>query len=200
VTQVVGRGEAVDVLYRRTDWFRVRTERGIEGWASQREMARTELADGTLFKFDFGDRSGFTDHDWEMGGFIGVFDGANLISAYAARRFNPNFGVDVTISQYLGTQRNGYMAEIGVNHVFVPEWRFSPFVTLGGGLFRTDADPQRPQLVDRTDQDAYAGLGFRFYLTRRFFVRGEWKERVVFTKTNENQELKEWKVGLAFFF
>jgi hypothetical protein len=200
VTQVVARGEAVDILFRRTDWFRVRSERGVEGWASQRDMAKTQLADGTFLKIDLGDRSGFTDHHWEMGGFVGDFDSTNLISAFAARRINPNLGVDVTVSQYLGRQRNGYMIDIGVNHVFVPEWRFSPFVTLGGGLFRTDQDPLRPQLVDRTDQSAYVGAGFRFYLTRRFFLRGEYKERVVFTKRNDNEELKEWKAGLAFFF
>ena len=31
VAQVVARGEAVDVLMRRTEWFKVRTERGVEG-------------------------------------------------------------------------------------------------------------------------------------------------------------------------
>jgi hypothetical protein len=200
VTQVVARGEAVDIIKRRTDWFRVRSERGVEGWASLRDMARTQLADGTFLKIDLGDRSEFTDHRWEMGGMVGDFDGANLISAFAARRINPNLGVDVAISQYLGRQRNGYMADIGINHVFAPEWRFSPFLTLGGCLFRVDNDPQRPQLVDRTDQCAYVGVGFRFYLTRRFFLRGEYKERVVFTSRNDNEELKEWKAGLAFFF
>ncbi len=62
MTHVVGRGDAVDVLKRRTDWFKVRSERGVEGWASQRDMAKTLLADGTNFKFDLGDRAGFTDH------------------------------------------------------------------------------------------------------------------------------------------
>ena len=38
VTQVVPRGDAIDVLYRRTEWFRVRTQRGVEGWAYQRDM------------------------------------------------------------------------------------------------------------------------------------------------------------------
>jgi hypothetical protein len=67
-------------------------------------------------------------------------------------------------------------------------------------VFRVDEDAQRPNLVDRTDESAYAGVGVRFYLTRRFFLRGEYKERIVFTSRNDNEELKEWKVGLAFFF
>ena len=81
-------------------------------------------------------------------------------------------------------------------------------------LPRPDGDPvlcallQRDQgecadgvfAVDLHDQSAYYGAGFRFYLTRRFFVRGEYKNRVVFTSRNDNEELEEWKVGLAFFF
>ncbi|MEZ5500145.1 MAG: SH3 domain-containing protein [Steroidobacteraceae bacterium] len=200
VTQVVARGESVQILKRRTDWFRVRTERGIEGWASQRDMVKTLLVDGSHFEIDLGDRDGFTSHRYELGAFAGDFDGANLVSGYGAVSLNDNLKIDLTVSQYLGEQRNGYMIDVGLNHVFVPEWRLSPFVTLGGGLFRVDKDAQRPNLIDRTDQSAYYGFGLRFYLTRRFFIRAEYKERVIFTSRNDNEELEEWKVGLAFFF
>ena len=49
VTQVVPRGESIDVLYRRTEWFRVRTHRGVMGWAYQGEMLKTQLADGSWY-------------------------------------------------------------------------------------------------------------------------------------------------------
>ena len=71
VFHVAERDESVEVLFRRTDWFKVRTERGVEGWAAQRDMLRTVLADGTPFKFDLGDRAGFTSHNFEMGIFAG---------------------------------------------------------------------------------------------------------------------------------
>ena len=54
--------------------------------------------------------------------------------------------------------------------------------------------------LDRTDQTAYAGAGLRFYLTRRFFVRAEYRWHTVFTSRDDNEELDEWKLGLAFFF
>ena len=200
VTQVVARVESLDVLFRRTDYLKVRTSRGIEGWAAARDLQNALLADGSKFTLDLGDRAGFQSHGWELGAFAGDFDGANLVSFYGARSVNDNLKLELSASQYLGEQRSGWMVEAGVSHVFAPEWRLSPFVTLGGGLFRVDKDAQRPNLVDRTDQSAYAGLGLRFYLTRRFFLRGEFKERIVFTSRNDNEELKEWKVGLAFFF
>jgi hypothetical protein len=200
VTQVITRGESLDVIFRRTDFLKVRTTRGIEGWAAARDLQGALRADGSTFTLELGDRSGYQAHRWELGAFAGDFDGASLVSFYGARSVNDNLKVELSASQYLGEQRSGYMVEAGVTHVFAPEWRFSPFVTFGGGLFRVDKDAQRPNLVDRTDQSAYAGVGARFYLTRRFFLRGEFKERIVFTSRNDNEELKEWKVGLAFFF
>lgn len=200
VVQVVGRGESVDVLKRRTDWLRVRTERGVEGWASVRDMAKAQLADGSLFQLDLGNRAGFTTHRWEMGVMAGDYGGATLVSGYAAFSLNENLKVDLTISQFLGNASNGSTVDIGLNHVFAPEWRFSPFVTLGTGIIDIDPKGTLVQPLDRNDQTAYAGAGLRFYLTRRFFARAEYKWHVVFTSRNENEELEEWKVGLAFFF
>ena len=59
VTQVVARGESVDVLFRRTDWFKVRTETGVTGWAAARELSKTRLADGTVFQVNLGDLAQF---------------------------------------------------------------------------------------------------------------------------------------------
>lgn len=200
VTQVVAAGESVDVLFRRTDYFRVRTEKGIEGWAGARDMMKTQLADGSLFSVDLGDRDGFRTHRWELGIFAGDFDGANYVSGYGAFSLNDNLKVELTASQYLGDQRSGSLLDVGLTHVFAPEWRLSPYISIGGGLFHVDKDAQRPNLIDRSDQSAYVGLGARYYLTKRFFLRGEYKERVVFTSRNDNEELREWKVGLACFF
>ena len=44
------------------------------------------------------------------------------------------------------------------------------------------------------------GIGARAYLARRFIIRAEYKEYVVFTNRDDNEEAIEWKVGFAFFF
>jgi opacity protein-like surface antigen len=200
VTQVIARGDAFDVLYRRTDWFRVRTARGVEGWAHQRDMRKTLLADGANFDFDLGNRTGFTSHDWEMGFLVGDYGGATRISGLASRSFNDQLALEFTGSQFLGNASNGYTAELGLAHVFRPDWRVSPLLTLGTGVIWIQPKSTIVLPGDRTDQTAYAGAGLRFYVTRRFFVRGEYRHHVVFTSRNENEEIKEWKLGLAFFF
>ena len=54
--------------------------------------------------------------------------------------------------------------------------------------------------VDRSDEVGYYGAGARFYLTRRFFLRGDFRKYVVFTRTNENEVNEEWRLGFGFFY
>ena len=200
VAQVVGRGESVDVLMRRTEWFKVRSERGIVGWASERDLAKTELADGTLFTFNRGDRSGFTSHRWEGGLLTGDYAGATVISAFGARSLNDNLKIEVMASQYLGNISDGYLLDIGLNHVMFPEWRVSPFLMLGTGWEKVVSKATLADPIDATNQTAYAGVGARFYLTRRFYLRGDYRYHVVFTSRDNNEVKNEWKLGFAFFY
>ena len=200
VTQVVARDESVDIIKRRTDWFKVRTTRGVEGWASYKDMLSVVLADGTPFTFPLGDRAGFTSHNGEIGVFAGDYAGATLISAYGAYSFNSQLAVELSIGQFLGNASNGTLADIGLTHTFVPEWRFSPFVSMGTGMVHIEPKATLVTPLDRTDQTAYVGGGFRYYLTRRFFVRGEYRSHYVFTSRNDNEKVDEWKLGFAFFF
>jgi opacity protein-like surface antigen len=84
--------------------------------------------------------------------------------------------------------------------VLVPEWRLSPFLMLGTGFVYLEPKATLVQPAQRWEQTAYVGAGLRFYLTRRFFVRAEYKSHIVFTKRNTNEEVDEWKLGFAFFF
>jgi hypothetical protein len=200
VFHVVARDESVDVLFRRTDWFKVRTERGVEGWASQRDMLLMVRADGVPFTFDLGDRAGFTDHRFEMGLFAGAYGGANLVSAYYSVSFNKQLAIEGALGQFLGRYSNGETGDIGLTHVIAPEARWSPFLTLGVGLVHTEPKATLVQPLVRTEQSAYVGGGIRYYLTRRFFLRAEYKAHYIFTTRNENEEADEWKMGFAFFF
>jgi uncharacterized protein YgiM (DUF1202 family) len=200
VFNVVAREESVDVLFRRTDWFKVRTARGVEGWASQSDMQRAVLADGSPFTFDLGDRAGFTSHRWEMGIFAGDYGGATLVSGYSSFSFNSQLAAELSVGQFLGKFTNGTVGDIGLTHVLVPEWRLSPFVMIGTGLVHISPKATLVQPTERTDQTAYVGGGVRYYLTRRFFLRAEYKSHEVFTKRNANEQVDEWKLGFAFFF
>ena len=200
VFNAVPRDQSVWVLFRRTDWFKVRTERGVEGWASQRDMLKTVLADGTPFIFDLGDRTGFTSHHFEAGAYLGVWGGANYVSAYGAYSFNSQLAVEGSVGNFFGKYYNGVTGDIGLMHVVMPEWRISPYFTMGTGLLHIEPKVTLVQPSDRVEQTAYVGAGVRFYLTRRFFIRADFKSHYIFTNLNQNERADEWKLGFAFFF
>jgi hypothetical protein len=200
VFNVVSREDSVLVLFRRTDWFKVRTSRGVEGWASQRDMLKTVLADGSPFTFELGDRQGFTNHRFELGMFAGEWGGATLVSTYGSFSLNSQLAVEASLGQYLGKFTNGDVIDIGLTHVIMPEWRFSPFLMIGTGIVHIEPKATLIQPSVRTQETAYVGGGVRFYLTRRFFLRAEFKSHYIFTNLNQNQRADEWKGGFAFFF
>src|SRR5210317_554817 len=87
---VVERGEQVEVLKRRTDWFKVRTEKGVKGWVNARAMSRTVEPDGEPAKIENPDLRDFIDRRREAGLQVGDIDGADVISAYVSWLFTPN--------------------------------------------------------------------------------------------------------------
>ena len=200
VFHVVPRDQSVDVLFRRTDWFKVRTEHGVEGWASQADMLKTVLADGSPFKFEVGDQAGFSSHRFETGVFAGAYGGANLISAYWSVSLNPQMAVEAAAGQFLGRFSNGVTGDLGFAHVISPDSRWSPFLTLGVGVVHIEPKATLVAPANRTEQTAYVGGGIRYYLTRRFFMRAEYKAHFIFTKRNANEEADEWKLGFGFFY
>ncbi len=197
---VVDRGETVEILKRRTDWFKVRTNRGKEGWVDREQMELTLQPDGDPIDFEASDQEDFTNSRWELGVLAGDFGGANIISTYGSYSLNPNVAIELWGSQILGNFSNGWMGSVNVVHETWPDWRISPFFTLGAGVVHTEPKSTIVQGEDRTDQVGHVGAGFRVYATRRFILRAEFKSYVVFTSRDDNEEVEEWKAGFAFFF
>ena len=200
VVYVVERGAKVRVLKRRTDWFHVQDVDGREGWVHRTQMAETLVPAGVRMEIDDPAREDFGAHRREVGLLIGDFGGANIVTAYGAYAFNAHLSGEFALSHLLGNFSDGQIASIGVTHVPRPDWRIQPFLSIGTGMIRVQPKGTLVQTPDRTDQLAYVGGGARAYLARRFIIRAEYKEYVVFTDRDENEEATEWKIGFAFFF
>jgi hypothetical protein len=200
IVQVVPRGEKVQILKRRTDWFEIRDAAGHEGWVHRSQIAETLVPAGAKLEIDDPAREDFEAHRREVGLMLGDFGGANIITVYGAYSFNAHLSGEIALSHLLGSFSDGQIAAIGVTHVFVPEWRIQPFASMGTGLIHTEPKSTVAQSPQRTDQLAYVGVGVRAYLARRFILRTEYKNYVVFTDRDDNEEAYEWKIGFAFFF
>ena len=197
---VIERGETVEIIKRRTDWFLVQDERGTRGWVVRAQLEQTLRPGGGNVEFRSASRQDFTEARWEAGLLAGDFGGANIISMYGGYSLNPHVAVEVWGSHIQGNFSNGWMASANVVHETWPEKRVSPFFTLGAGVIHTEPKSVIVQGEDRTDQVALVGAGVRIHATRRFLLRAEYKSYVAFTSRDDNEEVEEWKAGFAFFF
>ena len=200
IFNVVDRGAVVDVIKQRTEWYLVRADNGKQGWVDRAQMEQTLQPDGENVSFAAATLEDFTNARWEVGGLAGDFGGANSVSIYGGYSLNPNLSIEVWGSQILGNFSNGWVGSVNVVHETWPDWRFSPFFTLGTGVIHTEPKSTIVQGEDRTDQLGSVGVGLRFYVGRRFLLRAQFNSYVVFTSRDENEEVEEWKVGFAFFF
>lgn len=200
IVHVVERGATVRVVKRRTDWFQVIDGDGREGWVHRDQMAETLVPAGARMQIDDPAREDFGAHRREVGLLLGDFGGSNVVTAYGAYAFNAHLSGELALSHVLGNFSDGQIATLGVSHVPRPDWRIQPLISLGTGFIRIEPKGTLVQTPSRTDQLAYVGAGVRAYLARRFIIRAEYKEYVVFTDRDENEEAIEWKVGFAFFF
>ena len=197
---VVDRGEQVEVLKRRTDWFKVQTERGVQGWASRDQLSLTREPDGAPAQIATATRQDYLDRRWETGVMVGDFGGADVLAGYGAFHLSRNLSVELWGSDISGRFSSGWMINANVVHQPWPEWRISPFVTLGTGVIKVDPQATLVDTPDRSDQLAHAGAGIRMHVARRFMLRAEYKGYVVFTSRDDNEVIDDWKAGFAFVF
>ena len=187
-------------MRQRTDWIKVRTAGGREGWVNRAQLERTLTPGGAEVRVAGPVPEARTAHHWEAGLVTGDFGGANVVGVRTAYALTPSLLVRADASHLLGDYSNGWLGAFGIAHVFVPEWRVSPFVGIGGGMLSISPKATLVQAEDRTDSMAYAGLGLRGFLTDRFLLQAEYRNYVVFTSRDENEEIDEWIVGFTYFF
>lgn len=200
IFHVADRGETIEVKTRRTDWFKVRTERGIEGWASAEQLSLTLQLDGSPTEIDDPDRGDFIERRREFGIQLGDFDGANIMTVYGAYLFTDNMSLELRASDITGDFSSGWMLNANLLHQPFPTWYVSPFFALGTGVLKIEPKATLVQAEDRTDQEAHVSFGLRSHLGRRFLLRAEYTSYVVFTKRDSNEELDAWTAGFSFFF
>lgn len=200
VHQVVERGEWLEIIKRRTDWFKVKAHRDRSGWVHVEQIRMTQIAEGVPLDVKQYTLDDFIQRDWEFGFLTGDMDGAAVMTVYGGYSFNENFSAELSLSQALGTYSSQYLVDVNLlSHPF-PQWRYSPFFTVGTGMILTQPDATLVQTEDRTDSTAHVGLGLQTYFSRRFFLRGEFRHYTVFTSREENEDFDQWKIGFGFFF
>ncbi len=200
ITHVAERGENIRVFKRITDWYKVETDKGIIGWVKNDELNDSLTSDGYLAVFSKSAREEYETRKWEVGMSGGEFSGAEALTAYIGYHLTPHVSSEIKYTQAFGDFSNIKLYSVNVVHQAWPEWRISPFFTLGAGIMQTNPNASLVETVDREDSILTVGGGFFIYASRNFLVRTEYNSHTGLTSREENEEVNEWKVGFSVFF
>lgn len=202
VVHVAAKNEWITVLKRKTNWFKVETDKGVQGWVKQDALHLTQSSTGQPVKLSDGSFESFALRNFEFGAMGGSFEGVPSMTVFADWVATENLTAGVSVSQALGDLSENQFFIVRVQHTAFPEWRVSPYVTLGAGQIRTKP---RANLVQsgaeaRTSDLLAAGLGLRYYITQNFMLKLEYQHLQALTNRDENEDLEQWKLGFAVFF
>ena len=203
IFHVVDRGQKIVMLKRKTSWYKIRAENGKEGWASREQMQKTLLPGGLALQFKEEDRETFLKRRWEWGVTSGELENAPVLSLYTGYALTENLSAELTLSQSIGNVSSSNLYKLNLLMQPFPEWQYSPFFTLGAGAIQVKPNATLIDPVDKNNAISQVGLGFKTYLSRRFILRVEYNEYVIFSANNdkdENEDIGEWKIGFAVFF
>lgn len=195
------KGEWLTLLKQKTRWIKVRDSRNREGWVLQDELSTGTLtADGQVAVQTRPQRDDFARRGGEVVAMMGDFEGAASISVAASWQFTRNLALEVQGTQALGSRSEIRLANLSIQHQLFPDWRVAPYLTMGGGYAWISPKATLAQTERRQNPTAHIGLGLRYYVADRYFLRAEVRDYKVFTDRTTNEEATEWKLGLGIFF
>lgn len=197
---VVEREEVITLLKSRTEWIKIKTRRGLEGWIKRDDMAFTLALDGSKPEFPDSTQADYLVNRVELGAAYGDFAGADSLTLNLGYRFTKNLSAELRVAENTGQFSDSRIVAGAILFQPFPEWRVSPFFALGSGTIKTYPSSTLVQSEDRKDDLMQAGLGAYVHLTGRLFLRAEYTNHYVLTSRNTNEEVNEWKLGFNVFF
>lgn len=196
---VVEKNQRMRLFKKRGAWYKVETEDGKFGWVKQQELQRVYDTDGYLLDF--------TVPQWheaanpvQFGLLGGTMNDAVAYNVYAGYRFTPNISAEIRYARGFGDFTSVRMATANLVHQPFPNWRYSPFFTLGAGALETLPDAVLVDAADEQDNVVSVGGGLMVYLSHKVVIRLEYNMHTMLTTRETNQEVEEWKAGLGVMF
>lgn len=200
VFHVVEEGGRIQVIKRRTQWIKVRTPRGRTGWVHRRQLGRTLDDTGDYVALEEISREDFFRRHGELGVHIGEFDNATSLTVFGGFAFTENLQLNLSLMEASSREMNYRVISGELQHHLFPRWRASPYVLLGLGRVQLEPRVVLVQPEEDTEKAVNAGTGVRFHLTRSFLVRAEYRDHLLMTSRNDNEEVSEWKAGFSVLF
>ncbi len=200
VFYVAERGETLRVLKSRTDWYKVKNNRGITGWVYASAMAKTRHTNGEPLAIKQPDRKGYQNRRFEAGFMLGDFGGSDMLNIYGSYFLTQNLSAEINYTETFGQSADGQGGFINLVHQPFPTWRISPFVTIGAGSYEITPKARTVSTKSRTDNSSFSGAGLRMHLTQRLLLRLQYNNYLLLNNEDDDEEIESWTLGISTFY
>lgn len=194
------RGEWLQLLLRKTDWFKVRLEQGKEGWVNRTQLENTLTEAGVKKTFRDVMMDDYFSRRLEFGIATGTIEGDTLLSFRLGYKFTDALSAELAYSQVQGVFAGTTLYHVNLQSQPYPQWRLAPFFTIGVGRLNNIPKTTLVSAITTDSVAANAGIGVRYYITRRFMARADLTDYIVFIGDNRTDSYKAITAGFSFFF
>lgn len=195
----VEKGQRLRLFKNRAGWYKAETQDGEIGWIPRRALHTVYDTQGYLLDFSLPTWHE-ADNPWQLGLIGSRFGSAKAYTVFTGYRFTPNISAELRYTQAFGESTHYKLGSVMLVHQLFPEWRASPFFTLGAGQMKIYRDSVNAISADEKDITITAGAGLLYYLTHNVSARVEYNHHTVLTTRDNNEEVDEWKAGFSVLF
>ncbi len=200
IFHVAAREEWVEILLRYTDWFKVRTAGGQEGWVHRMQLETTLTEAGSKKTFRDVLLDDYLQRRLELGAAYGRFKAEPMLKIWTAYRFADALTVEGTVGQVQGVFSGTDFWHFSVNAEPWSDRRLSPFFGIGVGRFKNIPNASLVGALPTNANLAHASLGLRYHLSDRFVARLDYSYYTAFVADTRSIEYRAATAGLSFFF
>lgn len=197
---VAAREEWIEIALRHTEWFKVRTAGGKEGWVHRRQLQSTLTEAGGTRTFRDLALDDYLLRRVELGGAWGRFKSEPMLKLWSGYRLSESLMLEGTVGQVQGVFSGTDFWHFNLNAEPWSDRRLSPFFGLGFGRFRNIPNASLVGAVTTDAKLANASIGVRWYLTDRFVARADYSIYTAFVADTRSSEYRAFTAGLSFFF
>lgn len=200
IFHVAARHEWIEIELRHTDWFKVRTANGKEGWVDRVQLESTLTEAGTTKTFRDVVLDDYLHRRLELGAAWGHFKSEPMLKVWTTYRFADTLAVEATVGQVQGVFSGTDFWHVNLMADPWSDQRVSPFFAIGVGRFKNIPNASLVSDTTTNAKLANAMFGVRYHLTDRFFARVDYSVYTAFVADTHSAEYRAVTAGLGFFF
>ena len=197
---VAARGEWIAIELRHTDWYKVRTAGGKEGWVTRAQLQSTLAESGLQQQFDDIAFNDYLARRVELGAGYGRFHTEPMIKFWLSYRLSDTLSIESTLGQVQGVFSGTTLWHVNLQAEPWSDQRFSPFAGIGIGRFENIPNQSLVNFQTTNARLADAIVGARYHLSDRFMIRVDYAIYTAFVSEQRSLEYRAATAGLSFFF